>query len=32
MKRDWVELVTFFVSGLALGVAAGIYLVEVFGR
>jgi hypothetical protein len=32
MKRDWTELLTFFVSGFALGVAAGIYFVEVFGR
>jgi hypothetical protein len=32
MKRDWVGLVVFFVSGFALGIAAGIRLVEVFGR
>jgi hypothetical protein len=32
MKRDWVGLITFFVSGLCLGFGAGIYFVEVFGR
>ncbi len=32
MKRDWLELVIFFVSGFALGMSAGIYFVEVFGR
>lgn len=32
MKRDWIELVTFVASAFCLGMAAGIYLVETFGR
>jgi hypothetical protein len=32
MKRDWIGLVVFFVSGFALGMSEGIYFVEVFGR